>query len=270
MDKKLWATAPVRLMWTGLVVTVILASGCQLPGPNLTPGQATWRKPGNALFGRSVPSHGSQQSRAAQSYQPRPLDQRVQPAAWQESELIQPRELTGSNPESIPRQWPEQTAAPQPGERLMSSPATRRPEAGRFHADAVYQSMPQTATERLIELSSEMAIMREEMTSLTQSVQELQNENGRLLHIRDELHARLAQLEQRLERSLQSEAAARAQFDTLSQRVQIFNERRQRQIDELNQIIDQLEVQLRQSDPFTQPSNQNPYRDSSGGRNDMR
>ncbi len=144
---------------------------------------------------------------------------------------------------------------------------------GTFRSNAV-QTLPQSATEKLIQLSGEMLVMRQEMQMLHQSVQELKDDKAQLMEIRQELNLRLNAMEDRLENALENEAMAQSQYDDLSQRVQIFNDRRQKQISELNQIIDQLEVQLRQNP--TQPSgpattgNRTSNRRSTGVRNGLR
>lgn len=148
---------------------------------------------------------------------------------------------------------------------------------GTFRSNAV-QTLPQSATEKLIQLSGEMMIMRQEMQMLQQSVQELRTEKSQLMEIRQELNTRLNSMEARLEEALENEANARSKYDDLSQRVQIFNDRRQKQISELNQIIDQLETQLRRpatSSPGPPPSpnitdNQTRNRTSYRGRNGLR
>ena len=145
--------------------------------------------------------------------------------------------------------------------------------AGTFRSNAV-QTLPQSATEKLIQLSGEMISMRQEMQMLQQAVQELRTEKAELLGIRQELNTRLNSMEARLEEALENEAKAQSQYDDLSQRVQIFNDRRQKQISELNQIIDQLETQLSQPTPQSAPPSptpditekQTPNRTSYGGR----
>ena len=87
-------------------------------------------------------------------------------------------------------------------------------------------------------------------------IEQLKSENSELRHMRQQQDLRISSLEKELANSQQNEAAAQSRFEMLVQRIELFNERRQRQITDLHTIIDQLEQHLRQGN--TAPAASNP------------
>ena len=104
-------------------------------------------------------------------------------------------------PLAAPTDWSEEMAYPM----AQDSTAMQIYESGpgTFRSNAV-QTLPQSATEKLIQLSGEMMMMRQEMQVLQQAVQELRNEKAELLQIRQELNTRLNSMEARLEEALET------------------------------------------------------------------
>ncbi|MGI9519866.1 MAG: hypothetical protein ACR2NP_22625 [Pirellulaceae bacterium] len=185
------------------------------------------------------------------------------------------------------RQPPRTVTPPMPGPESQTENMLRenvRPEDVRpkFYPDEYADVLPQSATERVIELSSEVALLRQELNELHANIERLQMANNELRQQREQQGIRLANLESELQTARESEASARSQFATLVQRVELFNDRRQRQIADLHAIIDQLEQHLRQGtttpttvlpgntsvQPYNEPpvnhSQANPYRQSTG------
>lgn len=298
MTSKLFHPSIYRLPVTFAALIALAMSGCQMVNPAAF----------NASMGRNVSNANQAETRAAaQKPTGSPRGRAAQPSA-QPPAQPPTRQQTQTNPrQPLPNQQAEvQTVGWQTpsGEPVMPLPANTQPQQptlanpanwneemsyspmqqthevnlydtgpGTFRSNTV-QTLPQSATEKLIQLSGEMLTMRQEMQMLHQSVQELKEDKAQLMEIRQELNIRLNAMEDRLESALENEAMAQSQYEDLSQRVQIFNDRRQKQISELNQIIDQLEVQLRQSP--TQSSappatgNRTSDRRSMGVRNGLR
>lgn len=164
-----------------------------------------------------------------------------------------------------------------PGGEAQGENVLRNNVRPKFYPDEYADVLPQSATERVIELSSEVALLRQELKALHTNVERLQMANSELRQQREQQDIRLANLENELQTARESEGAARTQFATLVQRVELFNDRRQRQITDLHAIIDQLEQHLRQGattpgdtpvQPYSEPpvnsSQANPYRQSTG------
>ncbi|MDG1808140.1 MAG: hypothetical protein P8J91_08940 [Pirellulaceae bacterium] len=294
MTSKLFPPSIYRFPVTFAALIALAMSGCQMVNPAAF----------NADMGRNVSNANQAETRAAaQKPTGSPRRRTAQPPAPPSTQ-----QQTPTNPrQSLTHQQADvQTVGWQtpPGEPVMPLPANTQSQQptpanpanwneemsyppmqqthdvnrydtgpGTFRSNTV-QTLPQSATEKLIQLSGEMLTMRQEMQMLHQSVQELKADKAQLMEIRQELNIRLNAMEDRLENALENEAMAQSQYDDLSQRVQIFNDRRQKQISELNQIIDQLELQLRQTP--TQSSappatgNRTSDRRSMGVRNGLR
>ena len=302
MTSKLFHPSIYRLPVTFAALIALAMSGCQMVNPaafNSGMGRnvshahqaetsASAQKPTASPRGRATPSPAQppvppqtqqQTQQQTQTHPRQPLtnqDGEVQTVGWQtptgEPVMPLPANTRPQQPTlANPANWNEEMSYPpmqQPYDvnRYDTGPGT-------FRSNTV-QTLPQSATEKLIQLSGEMLTMRQEMQMLHQSVQELKADKAQLMEIRQELNIRLNAMEDRLENALENEAMAQSQYDDLSQRVQIFNDRRQKQISELNQIIDQLELQLRQTP--TQSSappatgNRTSDRRSMGVRNGLR
>ncbi len=206
-----------------------------------------------------------------------------QQTAWQQELPPRPAEPYGVNYPAQHGHYPavEQIPAPlgaaQDGSMLRGRMA--RPAAP-FYADEFTRVLPQSATERVIELSSDVARLQEDLGEVREVLERLKTDNSELRQMRQQQDLRLSSLEEELATSQQNEAATRSRFEMLVQRIELFNDRRQRQITDLHTIIDQLEDHLSQGDespqvndspPPGQPvpeqtqTRSNPYRNSPGG-----
>ena len=187
----------------------------------------------------------------------------VQRAAWQESISAGPLPAPQTQLPGIdgPDQQMQELAG-QPDPRDRRPP--RSPDTG-FVADELARSLPKSATELVIELNGQMATLRSEILELRQTVEKVRYENQELRSERDRLSERLANLERELNEARQDKLRMTSQFESLNRRIQQFNERRQRQITDLNRIIDQLENQLRAPDASRMSPATNPYRPAPSG-----
>ncbi|MCP4891727.1 MAG: hypothetical protein GY904_34695, partial [Planctomycetaceae bacterium] len=250
MTSKLFYPSIYRLPVTFAALIALAMSGCQMVNPaafnadmgrnvsnaNQAETRAAAQKPTSSPRRRAAqpPAQPStRQQTPTNSRQPLPNQQaEVKTVGWQTptSEPVmplpanaQPQQPTPANPTN----WNEEMSYPpmpqtQDVNRYDTGPGT-------FHSNTV-QTLPQSATEKLIQLSGQMLTMRQEMQMLRQSVQELKEDKAQLMEIRQELNIRLNAMEDRLENALENEGMAQAQYNDLSQRVQIFNDRRQKQI----------------------------------------
>lgn len=287
-------TPPLAKMLTVLLPMVLAVCGCQIPvqpsGPYAI-GQGTGLELiRNALSRNPIGQAQTNQQQYAPLVQPEPtpfengLNQAayggnhaaygVNQAAYQESsQNTRPTPfdytLSATNPPANQQQTglPNQVVHPQ----ANSHPNQMRGDSSpRFYADEMAKLIPHSATERVIQLTNEVAILRGQIQEISQSVERLKAENNQLYDQRNQLNLRMTSLETQLDRSRENEENARLQFHALSQRMQLFNARRQKQISELNRIIDQLETQLQRpvQTPTQNPSLPNP--ESTGDGNAVR
>lgn len=239
-----------RLIITGCSL-ILLFSGCQSGMP--MGGFASGQSPGsmvnqvfeslrswNAPIGRTA-----EESPAGNPYMNQ--DYRVRQAAYQAAE---PAQGASAIPEYVTRQDAElmapvqQPAATQsPGPQHITQNMLRQDPQTAFIADDVRQS-PRTATERVLELNAEVTQMRQDIKELKGTLNEMRSENRQLEQTRVQLESRIVGLEQQIVALNRQSQADKLKYAEISQRMQAFRNSRQRQIADLNALVDQLERHL--------------------------
>lgn len=268
------------------VAALILVCGCQAPGTSwLSPFGANIEKVEEtcdncAISMRQQPVPDSRQPAPVNARKlPRPArqaplqdDSGVNTADYQEpydsqqGVLPQPAPLTQPSPQIQQIPGTAQFAVPDPRQLAMQSATS--PETGYsppFAAGGFPGHTPRSATEMVVELSRQLAAVRDQLDSLQGDFRRLAAENSDLRTVRDELESRLAKLESELSESARREKVLRVQFQELNSRMQTWYQRRSDQIRELNRVIDTLESQLGESGSDESPPRPNPFRQPSDG-----
>lgn len=265
---------------------LILACGCQAPGTSwLSPFGANIEKVQEtcdncAISMRRQPEPDSRQAAPVNA---RKLPRPVRQAPFQEDSGVHTADYQqpyDRQQEVLPQPPPPNQQSPQtqemPGTAQHTVPDPQHPATQPAMSQETGQSLPfapggfpglspRSATEMVVELSRQLAAVRDQLDSLQGDFRRLAAENNELRTVRDELESRVAKLELELSETARRENVLRVQFQELSSRMQTWYQRRSDQIRELNRVIDTLESQLGESGSDESPSRPNPFREPSDG-----